>query len=268
MVALAGLSRYRATMASFSTLVQSELTGFFGALDLSKPEAVRNALIEFTPLLVEQYGPVGATLAADWYDEQRAESGAPGRFLALPADLELPLDGIESQTRYLAGHLWTPEPEAMLGGLLVQLDKWVRQPARDTIRHNSTLEGVGWARVPRGRKTCSFCLVLASRDATYFSGASAGDKRYGGTEYHGDCHCEAVRMGPGEDYPKDYLPAEYESMYGIAVDEAATDPEVQAFMDTLDPKDRNRELKGVTFAMRRNFPGDVNDGVTPKTPAA
>lgn len=263
MVSASGLSSYRQSMSQLSELAQGELTGFFGALDLGRPELARDALLEFTPALANEYGPIGAEIAVDWYDEQRADSGARGTFQTLAAASSVGADEIVEQTRFMAGKLWSPEPDAMLGGLVTNLDKWVRQPARDTIVWNSRRENVGWARVPSGSKTCSWCLVLASRDAVYSSAAAAGSRSRGGTEYHGKCDCEVVRMGSGDEYPAGYLPDDYYRMYEVAVDAAASDPEVQAFLDTLDPGDKNREMKGVTFAMRREFPEAVRDGIQP-----
>src|SRR5690625_5715142 len=45
----------------------------------------RSALLGFVPELTRTYGDAAATVAADWYDEQRALAGAPGRFRAVMA---------------------------------------------------------------------------------------------------------------------------------------------------------------------------------------
>lgn len=262
MVARESIERYRAASSELSGRVEAELAAYFAALDLSRPEAVRNALLEFMPLLIAQYGQVAEVLAMDWYEEQRADSGAAGRFRVTAPAASVTAERVESKVRYLAGHLWTPEPAAMLAGLTLATDKYVKQSGRDTITWNADREGAGWARVPTGSKTCSFCLVLASRDAVFVTEKSAGSKKYGSdNEFHGRCDCEIVRMGPGDEYPADYLPDDFYDMYSIARDKSESDPEVQAFMDSLDPNDKNKQLKGVVFAMRREFPDFVNDGV-------
>lgn len=250
-------------MAGLSSLVQGEFAAFFGALDLMRPELVRDALLEFVPVLVNEYGPIGAEVAADWYVEQRG--GVDDGFRVLAASASVSDEDMQDQTRFLAGKLWTPSPHELASSLMVQVDKWVRQPARDTVRINAGREGVGWARVPRGRKTCSWCLILASRDAVYFSEQAATVRSRDGEAFHGDCDCEAVRIGIGDEYPTDYLPGDFYNMYEVAVDVAATDPDVQAFLDTLDPDDPNRDIKGATFAMRKTFPDAVKDGRVPKS---
>lgn len=265
MVGRVEVERFRVANAELSRLVKDALESFFRSLDLNEPESARDALLEFVPILVEEYGEVAATIAADWYDELRLASGAAGAFRAVAAPLAIPAAAIEARVRYFAKHLWTPTPESMLGPLLTATDKYVKQPGRDTIRRNAQREGARYARVPQGSKTCAFCLVLASRDAVYYSRQSAGDVLGEGVgdDFHGDCDCAVVRIGRGDEYPGDYLPGDYERMYEVATERAANDPEVLEFLDTLDPTDKNFRLKGVAYAMRREFPGAVKDSAHP-----
>ncbi|MGM7776127.1 hypothetical protein ACSVHC_08930 [Arthrobacter sp. KNU-44] len=261
MADLAIIEQFRSDSAALSDLVKGELEGFFNSLNLAKPEAVRNALLEFVPLLVAEYGPVAESLALDYYDELRAASGAAGVFRAAAASTGIPASAVEAKVRYLAGQLWTPDPASMLGGLLTATDKYVKQPGRDAIAFNAKREGARWARVPTGAKTCSWCLVLASRDAVYLSKQSAGDRRGTGKGdgFHGDCNCAVVRIGKESDYPPGYLPDKYYTMYSDAL--KADDPEIRAFIESLPANDKNRQLKAAAFAIRRNFPEAVHDGV-------
>jgi hypothetical protein len=244
--------------------VADELAAFFAALNLSRPESVRDALLEFVPLLVAEYGQVASALAMEWYDQLRVESGDFGSFIvSAPPTPSITPERVEAKVRYLAGQLWTPEPRTMLSGLSTATDKYVKQYGRDTIAWNAQQEGSGWARVPTGAKTCAFCLVQASRDAIYFSRESAGDKKGTGfgDDFHGDCDCEVVRLGSKDDYPPGYLPDDFYDMYAVGHDATKNDPEVIAFMNTLDPNDKNRLIKGIAFAMRREFPDQLKDGV-------
>ncbi|MDQ5862547.1 MAG: hypothetical protein M3536_09840, partial [Actinomycetota bacterium] len=209
-------------------------------LNLSNPAAVRDALLEFLPVLTAQYGDVAATLAADWYDEARAASGASGRFRAITAP-GVPTEAVEAKVRFLAGHLWTPDPAAILGGLRVAADKYVKQPGRDTMASNAKREGVRFARVPSGSKTCSWCLVLASRDAVYLSKKSAGGD---GHKYHGKCDCVVTRIAKASDYPEGYLPDDYYAMYQAARKDA-----------------QSGDIKDIAASFRRIHPDSVNDGV-------
>lgn len=237
------IERFRSANAGLSKLVNDELAGFFGALNLAKPEAARDALLEFVPLLVEQYGAVAESLALDWYDEQRALSGGSGSFRAIASAGGIPSGAIESKVRFLARALWTPGPDSMLGGLATAVDKYVKQPGRDVFPFNARREGARWARVPTGAKTCAFCLLLASRDAAYISRQSASQGRDGG-RYHGKCDCVATRIGPQDDYPPGYLPAESYEMYQTARDDAGSG-----------------DLNEIAASIRRLYPEYLTDGV-------
>jgi hypothetical protein len=242
MVESAELERFRSSTAELSRMVKEALEAFFLSLNLAKPEAVRDALLEFVPLLVEQYGAIAATLAAEWYEDLRLSSGASGAFRAVTVPSGIPLAAVEAKVRYLAGHLWTPEPERMLAPLLTATDKYVKQSGRDAIQWNADREGARWARVPSGPKTCSWCLILASRDAVYISERSAFLREDGET-YHGACDCIAVRIGSDEDYPENYLPAEYYEMYQAARDDSGSG-----------------KMDEIAASMRKLFPEYVTDG--------
>lgn len=232
---------YRQANKELSRLVKRDLTAFFASLNLGRPEAARDALLEFLPLLTAQYGDIAASVAAEFYEEMRASQGARGSFTALGA-ASVPSEAVEARVRSAAAHLWTPTPEAMLGGLLLAADKFVKQPGRATIAANAKREGVRWARVPSGAKTCSWCLILASRDAVYSSKKAAVGAD--GDHYHGDCDCQAVRISKASDYPPGYLPDDFYDKYQQAREAAGSG-----------------DIKDIAASMRREFPDLVKDGV-------
>lgn len=242
MVERSEIERFRAANSGLSQLVAAEIEAFFQSLDLSNPQAVRDALLEYVPLMTSQYGAVAATLAADWYEDLREASAATRVFRVTTADAVPPAVTAE-HVRYLAGHLWTAEPQSILGPLRTSVDKYVKQPGRDTIQWNAEREGVGWARVPTGTKTCSWCLMLASRDAVYVSERAAG-RRADGSKYHGACDCQAVPLHGDSGYPEGYLPDEHYEMYQAARDNA-----------------ESGSMADIASSMRRLFPDFVNDGV-------
>lgn len=242
MVARESIEEFRAASSDLSKLVTAELAAYFAALDLSRPEATRNALLEFVPILVAEYGNVAAALALEWYDQLRIED--PGGYIAaIPPTAPVVAEQIEEKVRFLASQLWTPDPAAILSSLSLASDKYVKQYGRATITWNADREGATWARVPTGAKTCSWCLILASRDAVYVSEASA-TLREDGEKYHGECDCQAVPLRAGEKYPDGYLPDDYYDMYMIARDSAGSG-----------------DMKEIAAAMRREFPDFVTDGV-------
>lgn len=166
MASAADVARLRRANAGIVEHVSTDLTTFWGSLNLAKPEAARNALLEFVPLLVAQYGDVAATVAADWYDELRASAGVRGRFAAVMA-ATAPEDAIAGSVRYGAGHLFTDNPSATLAFLEGSVSRMALQAGRDTIVGSTRADpqADGWYRISGGG--CDFCDFLAGRGAVY-----------------------------------------------------------------------------------------------------
>lgn len=179
------VERLRVANAEVSRLVRADIEDFWSSLNLSRFGAARQALIEYMPVLVQQYGDLGASVAAEWYDEMRSESLSQSlRFRALPAAAP-PAEQVVESTKWAIRDLASPTAK---GALLGVADRLVKQPGRDTITQNAARERVQWARVPSGRETCAFCLLVASRGFAYTSEQTAS-KTESGNKYHADCDC-------------------------------------------------------------------------------
>lgn len=100
-----------------------------------------------------------------------------------------------------------------------------------------------WARVPHG-KACAFCAMLASRGFAYASEEAAGGE---GNKYHDDCHCRIIPSW-GKQALTGYKPDEYLAMYAAAKSASGDETAYRAVL---------RE-------MRRLYPSELRDGVTPK----
>ncbi len=223
-------------------LARAELDAFFYGLDLSKPELARDALLEFMPMLAQEYGDVAATAAAEWYEAQRAAQ-IGGTYQAVLADAVNPAQA-EGSVRYAAGHLFGDDPArtlALLGGSLQRL---VLAGARETVGVNAGRDRSKprFARVPTGRKTCAWCELLASRGFVYHSKETAGIIS---DDYHDDCDCMIVSSWdkPNIDgYNPDEMFARYQQAWNAAGGHGVQSSQVA------------RE-------MRRMFPDQYTDGV-------
>lgn len=204
------VERLQAVNRGVVALARRDLNAFWSTLDLTKPEAARDALLRFVPALVEQYGEVAASVAADWYDDLRVAAGGRSRFSAALADGVNP-EAVAGTTRYGAGHLFTDAPAGMLDFLQVAVSKFVLQPGRDTVIRSASRDPMRprWARVPSGAETCAFCLMLASRGPVYLTETSAGQMR----KYHGDCDCLPTPVFARDELPEGYDPEELYAKY-------------------------------------------------------
>lgn len=225
-------------------LARAELGSFFLGLDLTKPELARDALLEFMPMVVQEYGDVAATAAAEWYEAQRfAQIG--GSYQAVLAD-SVPVAQAQGSVRYAAGHLFGDDPAQTLALLSGALQRFVMAGSRSTVGVNAGRDKAKprFARVPTGRKTCAWCELMASRGFVYHSKETAGIIS---DDYHNDCDCAVVSSwdAPNVDgYDTDGLYARYKQAWNAAGGRGAMSDEV-------------------AWHMRRLFPDQYTDGVFP-----
>lgn len=196
-------------------LALRELQGWWATLDLSDPVKVRAELEDFLPVLVREYGDTAMTVAADFYDEQRAQAMPRGRRFSSTIPPQIPTEAIQANGRWGIGPLFgdSPDEQAALGRLAQVVDRMAISYGRSVIHRSAMMDPARprVARVPSGSETCAFCLMLASRGAVYESEQTAGRDR----EYHGKCDCVPTPLWRGDALPEGYSPddlyARYES---------------------------------------------------------
>lgn len=223
------------------TLVRRDLGAFFASLNLSRPEAARDALVGFLPRLVQTYGDVAATVAAEWYETVRARQvgGSFTARLASPAPAEQSAKG----ARYASRHLFTDDPAQTLGVLSGAVQRYVLGPSRETVAVNAQRDRARFARVPVGAKTCAFCSMMSSRGFVYTTREAAGAF----SDWHDDCDCQVVVEWDADSHGIDgYDPdSAYDKYLSARAATGSSDPRV------------------ILAEMRRQFPDDFTDGVTP-----
>lgn len=164
--------------------------------------------------IVSVWGEVAGSVAADFYEELRAQAApAGGRFAAIVPD---PLN--RGQTDAATRWALTPprgediDLDSQLAKLEGSIQRLIRQGQREVIQESAARDQaagrVRVARVPMGSTTCAFCLVLASRGYVYRSATSAGQDN----RFHDWCDCELdVSWDPRPTPPDGYDPGE---LYG------------------------------------------------------
>lgn len=186
MATAADVERLRQANQAVETLALRALREFWASLDLNRPEAVRDALVEFLPALTGQYGEIAAVVAADWYDELREAADVRSRFSAVMAS-PVPAEAAVAQVRFGAQHLFTPTPQQTLTFLEGTTSKYVLQPGRDSVAESTRLDpdAAGWHRETR-HNACKFCRMLAGRGGVYHKESTAKFAA------HHHCHCVAL----------------------------------------------------------------------------
>lgn len=190
------LQTLRAETAQVVGLAENDLSALWRLVagGANAGEALRDLL----PAIVTEYGQVGAALAAEWYDEQRAKAEVRGRFTAIPVEAE------DRGAQALIG--WALEratddaslKQLVLGGV----QRRVADHIRYTVTGNSVQDraATGWQRTGNGGCTSGFCDMLIARGAIYTEATAD-------FAAHDWCECEAVPAWGGQPRPvKPYTP--------------------------------------------------------------
>ena len=186
-------------------MARNDLSDWWYSLDKTDLTALRAEVEAFFPQLVESYGEVAFTAAADWYDliyreRPRMAAGMRNEDIA------------RARARWAIGKAWQGDAAQALSTLSLVADEMVRQFGRDTVTRSAAANKRMWARVPAGSHTCAFCLTMASRGFAYHTQETAGA---GVSKFHGDCDCEIVPDDgtvPGG-YDPDALYEQYKSVH-------------------------------------------------------
>ena len=215
------VEEFRSNTAGLVDLAKDDLRAFWEALDLAgNPLLVRDALEEFMPLLIETYGDAAGVLGADFYEELRDATEA--RFVVAVGSSPS-VTQVQASTRWALGPLFQPVPNPAQALLNIEgsTQRLVLQAARDSIFDSAAKDPVrtGFARVPRGAKTCKFCTMIASRGAVYSSARNAGQSN----EWHDDCDCVITAVRSAADFPEGYDPDEFLKLYADGVGVGQTD---------------------------------------------
>ena len=247
MATRADLERLSGGLDEVTRMALAALAAAFGRLDLSSPEAARDALLVVMPAIAAQYGDLAASSAAEWYERLRADA-VGGTYSAILADG--PSDEQVTQaTRWAVGGLWGADPHGVQTTLGHTLARFVGQQGKDTVHRNVATDPAHprWARVPGPGGCCAWCSMLASRGFVYASAATAGQ----GHAYHDHCSCVPTPLWKGQKPAIDgYDPKRLRAAY----DEARA--AVKATGASVDDK-------AITAEMRRIAPESFTDGIKP-----
>lgn len=213
--------------------MQTALRSFYqlngGAIDA---ETMREFAMQTLTTCVQTFGDRAATIACSAYDVTMEELGIDVQ----PSTVYNPvsIDSTGRQVDYLMRQLTPDVFDSFAQKLAARAYENVGRAANKTTIHNAERDyskGVRYARVPTGKETCGFCLMLASRGFDYKSRKSAGDMGFGFNRFHDRCDCRVVAgddFTTVEGYDPDWL-------YDVYLDARST----------IDPASIRREMAGL-----------------------
>ena len=153
---------HRTDLLALTELARRDLAAMFRRWD--SPDATRDGLRASLPRLVAAYGSAAVALAADYYEDVRALTGARRRFRAVPAE-QPDVGRTDALARWGVTPLYAAEPDyvaalALVGGGLQRI---VANAGRETVIASLAADpdGRGWQRQTSGA-TCGFCTSIAN----------------------------------------------------------------------------------------------------------
>lgn len=158
-------------------------------LDQVSPSTTVGELSELLWIVTRDSLSMIAAIARDFCDAVVFPEGAPvDAFLAIPDQWRF-----EAALQAKGVDLSTPVGRRKVLGRVANL---AEASGRNTVMHyidkaREAGKSVSYARVPTGRETCGFCIMLAGRGAAYKTAKSAG-KAALGASFHDRCDCKVV----------------------------------------------------------------------------
>ncbi|MEU1434065.1 hypothetical protein ABZ438_08190 [Streptomyces sp. NPDC005786] len=222
--------RYRRAQRGLSRLLLRDVGRLRRFLNPSRLQASFPDWLAAADEVVAQYGETSASLAADFFDGQRAAAEVPGDFTPPLADRPPP-EQVEASLRWATHGIWAPESEGVTLTLDERLDvaerqaeavaqKLVADQGRETIRQavREDRQAVGYARAA-ALGACYFCKLMASRGMVYATAGTAGGDANesflgdGTAKYHNLCNCCVIPVFRGQRFELSAHAAEWDRLY-------------------------------------------------------
>lgn len=170
------VDEFRDANAELIAQVEDRLDEFWAAAGSGNPVSALNALLNFVPLLTQEFGELAAEVAMGWFEELRFDAIDAGQIAAVgratsfevvrtdPVILEISA----ASRSYWQHRLATDGPDVVVSSIKDGTTKAVRQSGRQAIGRNADRDPAarGWQRLTRPG-ACRFCRALANRGGVY-----------------------------------------------------------------------------------------------------
>ncbi|MCU9996273.1 hypothetical protein FYZ44_05240 [Mobiluncus mulieris] len=188
MASAAQVRLFQRGLETLEKAMLADLKQVWDAITGAEPDTVSRLVQELLPELIDRYGVMAGSMAADWYEELTGHEALVPNLYATEA--------WRASIRWALSPMFVSEGGGQGAGsafdrLSGSLVRHMRQYARSTVNESVRRSGgkVSYARMVMGATTCDFCLMLASRGPVYGSAETAGGE---GNKYHDHCDCIPV----------------------------------------------------------------------------
>ncbi|MGW0780322.1 VG15 protein [Streptomyces sp. NPDC002913] len=224
--------RYRRAQRGLSRLLLRDVGRLWRLFSPAQPASFPDWL-EAAREVVAGYGDMSASLAAEFYEAQRADADVPDAFRVPLADSP-PAEQSESSLRWASHDVWPQDDEVEVQRELLTsrlavaerrieavTQKLVADQGRETVRQavRQDRQAVGYARAA-ALGACSFCKLMASRGMVYKTAGTAGrdaNGKFSGdasvAKFHNDCHCGVIPVFRGQRFELSAHAQEWDRLY-------------------------------------------------------
>jgi hypothetical protein len=187
-------SSAQASQTGLVAVLDTELATALTRVDLTDVQTSMPGFFQIVAALVQRYGQASATMAARYYQLERAAAGL-GTIHVSPAPLP-PLQQVGATLGWATAPLRNGDLATTETNVSGAVDRLVTDVGRRTLvgAVQSDRQAKGWARITRPG-ACSFCRLMATRGAVYKNEQTAGgdaSKGFVGEgefKFHNHCHC-------------------------------------------------------------------------------
>lgn len=219
----AAAARQRNIQRGITTLLLRDMRKLRRIIIPSRLQATVPDWITAVRALIDQYGNMSASAAADFYDAQRVAAQVTGRF-TVPLLDPPPQEQIDNSLRWATKDLWPRDPndpkttdaqkapiEQRLAAAETKAEqaaqKLVTDQGRGTVQNavHKDRQAVAWAR-SASLGACAFCKMLAIRGAVYKQDTV-------GFRSHSGCHCMTLPVFRGQRFELSAHAQDWERLY-------------------------------------------------------
>ncbi len=174
-------SSLRAETTKLVSLANRDLTRLWRLV--ADGAAADEALHDLLPAIVREYGALGGSVAAEWYDQQREKAGASGRYFAEP----IPADDRGAHALVGAAVKQARDDSTLKTLILGGTQRRIADHLRLTVANNSVADEAaeGWVRVGAGG-SCDWCDQYLDGEVRTIAGYDF--------DAHDNCNCEVVSV--------------------------------------------------------------------------
>lgn len=173
---------------------------------------LKTDVVDTVATTTQDYANAAASAAAQFTEDVVSWTGKRVKAAMAVNSAEANRERLTKSVRYHARKILDGHPLEFVDAMVAKTRTDVSAYANRTVIQSAVANKVAYARVPTGRETCGFCLMLASRGFVYANSRTAGEFDH----FHDNCDCRIVPSYALDSTLEGYDPSVYLAQYAQA----------------------------------------------------